>query len=242
MRHRSDSRYPVIAVGDGAGGGVAASDIRGARAKNGRIVALGAAGAELKDRAVLRRTADTVGFCRDKRLMIDGQQHHSLDELRLDHRAAHDDYRLVREHRRALLDRPYVALEFEICEIFEEFFAKLVLASQIFDVFFCEAEIVQIFYELLKPGKQRKPAVVRDGAEKHIEHGDLVSDVMLKIAVRHRQLIKVGEHRQISGGNFVFDKLCGIHMHKPSLSVLPCANFIFYYTIYKTQFQYRRRR
>ena len=113
------------------------------------------------------------------------------------------------------------------------------LASQIFDVLFGEAEVVQIFDELLKPGKQRKAAVVRDGAEKHIEHGDLVSDVMLKIAVRHRQLIKVGEHRQVSGGNFVFDKLCGIHMYKPSLSVLPSANCLFYYIIYKTQFQYR---
>ena len=58
----------------------------------------------------------------------------------------------------------------------------------------------QIMDELLQAGHDRIAAAVRHAAEEHIKDRDLVLVALLKIAVGHSQLIKIGH-----GGQVAFD-------------------------------------
>ncbi len=114
MGHRAAGRDVVVAVGHDAGGAVAAADVRGACAVYRTVIALRAAGAELKHRAALGGTGDAAGLGGDQRLLVDCQQDHSFQELGLNHRAGNRDNRLAGEDRGALRHGPDVAFELEI--------------------------------------------------------------------------------------------------------------------------------
>lgn len=165
--HRAHRGNAVVAVGDRAGGRRAAADVGRARAQDRRVVALGAAGAEFGDRPPLGGAAHAVGLGRHERLVVDGEQHHRLDHLRLDDRAAHHHDRLVGEHRRALPHRPDVAGEPEILQVGQERLAELSLAAQKLDVLLGEFQILDVLDQLLEPREYCETSVVRNLPEEH---------------------------------------------------------------------------
>ncbi len=138
-----------------------------------------------------------VGFGGDQALVVDGEQHHGFDKLRLHHRPAHGDNRLMRENRRTLRDRPYVAGKFKMAQIIEEFLAENLLGAQVFDVRLGKRKVPEVIDQLLNAGHDRQAAAVRDFPEEHIEIGDLVAPAVGEKPVGHRQLVKIGQQRQI---------------------------------------------
>ena len=198
MRHGAHRRHAEIAVGDGAGGGAAAADVGRARAQNGRVIALGAAGTELHNQAVASSAHHAVGFGGYQRLVVDGQQHHRLHQLRLNDRAADGNNRLVGEDRGALLHRPDVALEVEVCKVIQKLLVKNLLGTKVCDVLLGEAQVLQIVHQLLQACKDGKAAPVGDVAEKHIKDRHSVLHPVEEVAVRHGEFVVVGQHCQVS--------------------------------------------
>ena len=126
--------------------------------------------------------------------MVDRQQKHRFEQLRLYRGTFYRHERFVREDRRSLGHGVNVAIKFEIREILQKFLAELVLGAQIFDVILAEMELFQKFYHLRKPRRDGKSAVVGNFSEKHIEICNIVLHSALIIAVRHGELIKVAQH------------------------------------------------
>lgn len=129
--------------------------------------------------------------------MVDAQQHHRFDQLCLNDRAAHCDNRLTRENRRTFRNSPHIAGKFEMLEIIEEFLAENMAGAQIFNIVVIKMQVPKIIYQLFHTGHDCESAVIRHFAEKHIEIADRIFISLGKIAVGHRQLIKIGEHGQI---------------------------------------------
>ena len=77
-------------------------------------------------------------------------------------------------------------------------------------------QLLDIPDQLLQSGADRKAAVVRHVAEKHIEICDAVLQPGLEIAVAHGQFVKVAEHTQVQ---FLF----GLHS---SLLCAPAQIFL----------------
>ena len=214
MGHCADCRYAVVAVGDSACRCAAAADIGRAGAQNSCIVALCAAGTKLHNQPVAGCTDHAVCFGGYQRLMVDGQQDHRLHQLCLNHRTFDGDNWLIGENRSSLLHCPNVALKVEVGKIIEEPLVKYFFRAEIGDVLFGKAQILQVMYHLLKTCKDGKTAVVRDVAEKHIEHRDSVLHSIEKITIGHGKLIIIGQHGKIS----IFCPV-DVHLHS-NLSVV----------------------
>ena len=133
--------------------------------------------------------------------MVDGQQNHGLNELRLNHRACNGDERLAREYRRALGDSPDVAFELEVAQIVEKRLGEAFAAAEVCDVLLGEAEIFEVGDQLLDTGHDGIAAAVRNAAEEHIKVCAAVAHTLFKIAICHRELVEVGQHGKISFGH-----------------------------------------
>ena len=161
---------------------------------------MGAAGAEFHDRPAGGGPHNPVGLGRNQALVVEGDQQQRFEQLALDGRALDRDDRLLREDRHALLDRPDVAVQLKVGEVIEEGFAEHSGAAQVGDVRLGKAEVIDRINELLQAGHDRIAAAIRHTAEEHIKDRDLVLVALLKIAVGHGQLIKIGH-----GGQVAFD-------------------------------------
>ena len=199
VRHRAESGNAVELVGDRAGGAGAARDIRRARAEDRRVRPLRPAGAEFHHRAAPRGTDDAARLRCDERLVVHREQEIRLHELRLDRGGAHRNERLAREHRRAFRHGPDVAGEPEIAEILQKLLAENAPRAEIVDVLIGEVEIGDIFHDLLQPRGNGEAAAVRHLPEEEVEVGDAVLISVAEVAVAHRQLVKIAEHRKILG-------------------------------------------
>ena len=131
--------------------------------------------------------------------MVDREQHHGFDELRLDDRPTHRHNGFVRKYRCAFRHRPDVAGKPEGPQILEKRLVEQLFAAQISDVSVGEAQVLQILHQLLHPRHDGQPSVVRDAAEKHVEICDFVHVAGLKEPVSHGQLVKIGQHGQVVG-------------------------------------------
>ena len=129
--------------------------------------------------------------------MVYCKQYHCFDKLSLYRRTFYGDDRLTGEYRSSLRYAVYVALEFKIFEIIEEFLAEA-SASEIFDILIGEAEIFKILNQLFNACHYCKAAVVRNVSEKHIKLNRCVAFAVEEIAVCHGYLVKVGKHCEIS--------------------------------------------
>ena len=201
MRHRAAGRDAVVAVGQNAGSTLTAADEGCARTVDRAVIALCTAGAELEHGAALRGAGDAVRLGGDQRLVVDGQQNHGLNELRLNHRACNGDERLAREYRRALGDSPDIAFELEVAQIVEKRLGEAFAAAEVCDVLLGEAEIFEVGDQLLDTGHDGIAAAVRNAAEEHIKVCAAVAHTLFKIAICHRELVEVGQHGKISFGH-----------------------------------------
>ena len=216
MGHRAERRHAEAAVADRAGRADTAADVCGARAVHRAVEALRAAGAKLHDRASVCRAHDAVCLCRDQALVVDAQQNHRFDELRLNDRAANRHNRLTRENRRTLRHRPDVAHKLKAAQILEKFLAEDLLRAQILDVLLRKGKVLQIIDELLDAGHDGKAAAVRHLSEKHIEITDRILKAACKITVRHRDFVEIRQHGQVYP---ITAKIC-VHVVSPAAALL----------------------
>ena len=142
--------------------------------------------------------------------MIDRHEHKGLDKLSLYNGASDSDDRLIREDRHSFRDRPHVTLEFKISEILQKLFTEAVFRSEVLDIFVFKFQILKIIHHLFQTRHDGKASAVGHSPEKHIEicYNILFSE--FKIAVGHRKLVKVGEHRIVE----VFFSMM-IHRYSP---------------------------
>ena len=143
--------------------------------------------------------------------MIDAQKDHRLHKLRLQCRTAHGDQRLAVKDWRAFWNRPHIAGKFKIGQIVQKSFAEALLAAQESDILLGKFQFLEIIDDLFQTGHDSETAIIRYPAEKHIVISDLVRDPMLKIAISHGQLVKIGQHGQIDA----------FHCHFPLMRAAP---------------------
>ncbi len=110
-----------LAVGHHAAGGRTAANIGRARAIQGRVIALGAAGAKLQHLPPLAGPHHAAGLGGNQALVVEGEQQKGLDELGLYAGPLHRNQRLAGKDGAALLHRPHVAVEAEVAQILEKF-------------------------------------------------------------------------------------------------------------------------
>ena len=128
-----------------------------------------------------------------------------LDELRLDHRSGDRDERLAGEHGRALGHSPHVAFELEVPQVVEKRLGETAAPAQVRDVLLGEVQVLEIVDQLLDARHDRIAAPIGHAAEEHVKVRAAVGDAFFKVAVRHRELIKVGSalvrFLSVIGGN-----------------------------------------
>ena len=197
MRHRARGSDAVELVGEDAGRPSAAAYVGRARAEDRPVRALRAARAELEHDPPLRGADYPVRLCCDQALVVYLQEQVCLDELRLYRRGAHGEDGLARENRRPLRHGPDVPGELEAAQIVEERLGELAARAEVCYVLLAEMQVFDIFHDLLQPGGDREAAVVRHVAVKEVEIRYPVLEPRLEIAVAHRQLIKIAEHRVV---------------------------------------------
>ena len=88
MGHGAASRNAIHLIGQGAGSTGAAANISRSCADNRRIRPLGTTGAKLQHRTALSCPDNPAGLGSDHGLMVQGQQHIGLHQLRLNGRGA----------------------------------------------------------------------------------------------------------------------------------------------------------
>src|SRR5699024_9740213 len=149
--HGAPGGGAVDLVGQGTGGAGAAGDIGRPGPQDGRVGALGPAGAELAHRPAVGGPDDAVGLGGDEGLVVQGEQQEGLDKLGLDGRGSYGEDGLPREDGGALRHGPDVSGEAEVPQVVQKLLAEAALAPQEFDVLLGEAEILDIVDDLLQP-------------------------------------------------------------------------------------------
>ena len=197
MSHSSKCRYSEISVRYSACRSYTSSYVSCSRTVDSRRSSVGSSRPEFHYRSSCRRTHYPAGLCRYKTLMIYYKEDHRLYELSLHHRASYRYYRFSRKYRSSFRNSPYIAGKFKVFEIFQKIFIEDLFASQIFYIFFCKLQSVQISYHLFKPCHHSIASVIRYLPEKHIEIRDVFSHVCTKIPISHGHLIKISQHRQV---------------------------------------------
>ncbi len=198
VSHSAKSSNSHFLVGNGAGGTAAARDVGRSRAVNRPVAALSTTGAELHNGSALGGADYPVCLCGNKALVIYADEHHSLHKLRLYSGPADGDHGLSGENRRTLRYRPYIAAEAEVFQVLKKSLAENALCPQVLYIVVVKAETVHIVYHLVKAAHYGKAPVVGNASEKHIKVGDHFPHTVLKVAVRHCQLVKIGKHCKIS--------------------------------------------
>ena len=197
MGHGAHSRHVVVPVGHDAGSARGPGNIGGTGAQNSAVGALGAAGAELHHRASLGGADHPAGLCGDEALMVDGQQQHGLDKLRLDDGAPHGDDGLTGEDDLPFGDGPHIAFKAEVFQIVQKALGKASPPLQIGDVLIGESQVLQILHQLFHAGHDGVAAVIGYLAEKHIEIRDGILHAVVEVTVGHSELIEIRQHRQV---------------------------------------------
>ena len=159
---------------------------------------MGAACAELHDRASLCRAHDAAGLGGDQALVVEGDQQQRFQQLALNGRTLDGDDRLLREDGGAFLNRPDVAVQLKIAQIIEEFFIKHLGGAQVGDVLLGKAEVVHSLDKLLQTRHNGVAAAIRHAAEEHIKHRRFVQIPLVQIACGHSQLVEIGHSGKVA--------------------------------------------
>ena len=92
----------------------------------------------------------------------------------------------------------------EIGEIVKEGVAEHALAAQESDVFFVEAQVLQVIQHLAESGEDGVTPAIRHTAEVVVKVGNFVLPAFVEMALRHGQFVEVGQERAvINHGDFL---------------------------------------
>ena len=198
MGHGAASGNAVHLIGERAGRTGAAANICRSCTNNRRICALSTAGAKLQYSASLGCPDNPAGLGGNHGLMVQGQQHISLYQLRLNGGGTNRQNGLTREYRGSFRHCINVAGEVEVPEIGQEALVENVLFPEEFNVFLVKMQLLDILHHLLQTGCDGKAAAIWHIPEKYVKIGDLLAEALFEIAVAHGQLIKIAEHGKIA--------------------------------------------
>ena len=157
-----------------------------------------AACAEIRHHAPLRRTHNARRLRRDQRLMVDLCEDRRLEELRVNHRRHDRQDRLVRIDDRPLRHGVNVPAKPEIPQELQKIFRKKILRTEERNILIRKRKVLHELDHMLKSCKHRIAALIRHRSEEEIERDAAVAPSLLKISVRHRHLIKIHHHGQIT--------------------------------------------
>ena len=181
-----------------------AANVGGACAVDSGVDVVCAACAEVGDDAAARRPHDAARLRRDERLVVQGEEEVGFDDVAVNQRRAHAEERRVGEDDTAFRHRPDVAPEVEIGEVIEEGVAEHALAAQESDVFFVEAQVLQVIQHLAESGEDGVTTAIRHAAEVVVKVGNFVLPAFIEMALRHGQFVEVGqEGAVINHGDFL---------------------------------------
>ena len=145
--------------------------------------------------------------------MVDAQQQECFDELSLNGRGPNGDDGLLGEHRSALGNCPDIAGKLKIRQIGQEFLAKQIAATQIFNILRIKPQLLNVLDDLLQTSRNGKAAAIGTTAVEKVKIRDAVLVALFKIAMCHGQLIEVAEHGQI-------DLIINLHRENLSFDIL----------------------
>jgi len=135
MCHRSADRNIKHFTGENCRRSDRSTDAAGSRSIYRRIHIVRAPCAEITDRTASCRLHDTSCLCRDQRLMIHLQQNRRFHQLGIDKGRNYRNNRLAGIHDRPLAESINISLKAKVGKIFQKFFSKHALFTQITDVF-----------------------------------------------------------------------------------------------------------
>ena len=204
MRHGTGGRNAARKFAIDVRGGCDPADVSRAGAVVSGISAVGTAGAKFQHRATSSSVDDTRCFGRDERLVVQGEEEIGFDDVAVNQRCAHAEERRVGEDDATFRHRPDVASEVEIGEIVKEGVAEHALAAQESDVFFVEAQVLQVIQHLAESGEDGVTPAIRDFTEEVVKVGNFVLPTFVEMALRHGQFVEVGqEGAVINHGDFL---------------------------------------
>ena len=213
MGHSAAGVHAEELVRNGTSRSVTAADIGCSCTQNGCVRTLSPAGTELQNRPPLSGTDNTVCLSGNQTLMVDAQQQECFDELSLNGRGANSDDGLLGEHRSALRNGPDIAGKLKIRQIIQEFLAKQIAATQIFNILRIKPQLLNVLDDLLQTSRNGKAAAIGTTAVEKVKIRDAVLVALFKIAMCHGQLIEVAEHGQI-------DLIINLHRENLSFDIL----------------------
>ena len=194
MRHGPQCGNAVDLIRDGTGGADASADVCGTGSGHGGGNALCTTGSKFHYGTSLGSTDDTAGFRGDEALVVQGEQDIGLDQLRLNRGSLYRHKRLHGENGSSFGNGPDISGEFEIGQILQKSFGEEIPAAKIFNVFFFKVKILYVIDYLFQTCGDGEAALVGDGTVEHVKIRDLISHVVLEIAVSHGELIKIKQH------------------------------------------------
>ena len=124
MSHGSCRGYAVKLVGNGACRSGTAADVGRSRTCHCACYTLSAAGAKLQHSPSACCTANAVGLCGNKALVVKLQKEIGLYKLCLYGGCAHGDEGFSGEYRRSFRNRPDIAGKLKLSEVVKEAFIK----------------------------------------------------------------------------------------------------------------------
>ena len=173
MGHGSKGCDAVITICNRTGCSRTSSDVGRSCAKDRCRRPVCPSGAELHDRSALGSSDDTVGFCGNQALMVDNQQKHGLDKLRLDHRSSYGQNRFVWKNGCSLWYCPNITSELKVSQIVEKAFTENIFSPEEFYIFCCEVKTLQILYCLLYTCHNGIASAIGNFSEEHVKIGDV---------------------------------------------------------------------
>jgi len=213
--HGAAGLYVIAGRGLDVGGGLDAADHCGAAGVKA-CKPLGAAEAEIDDGASIGGLDDASGLGGNEGLEVEEVKKGGLDELSLDEAGGDASDGFHRENDFALGHAEHFAAEAEAGEPVEKVAAE-VLALEISEVVGAEMEGFKDIQEIIETGEEGVAAAEWIGAEKVVERGDRLGHAGAKVALSHRELVKVcveagGEERLLHCGMVPIQSIVGWKM------------------------------
>ncbi len=145
---------------------------------------------------------DSCRLGRDQTLMVDNAQNRGFNKLRFHDRCHNLYHGFSREHQRAFRNAVDIAVEAEVGKIIQKIRVKDLQSAQVLDVLCREVQIFNVSDKLFNAAHDRIAAAERIVAEKRVENNGFVFNLVLEIALHHREFVQIGEQRQVLSVHF----------------------------------------
>ena len=196
VRHRAGHGDAVARAGRHVRRRRHAGEVERAGGREPRVGAVGASPPEVGDRTPGRRADDARALRGDERLEVHLVDEVRLHHLRLRHRGLDDQQRLVAEGRRPLRHRPHIAREPQLAEPVEEARWEAHPAASAASASAPNSRRSRYASAAVEAARQQVVAPRGERACEQLERGGR-SHVVLPVRLEHRELVEVGEQREV---------------------------------------------